>query len=486
MSTSGRLNFVHHNCHDVQVGDRRVLFHIPSSAMFDLDPVGADLLDLFKSQGSLGAADIELALSGRHDAQSVLDTLQELRTLDIISDRADQPPANPRPSITGFPLSTLVLNVNTGCNLGCSYCYKEDLATPDEGRKMAFDTARESIELLLREGAVRDRINIVFFGGEPLSNLPLIRQATEYARARCRELGKTVDFSLTTNATLLNEERVDWLNENAFSIAVSIDGPQAIHDRHRITIGGAGTYEVVARKVRMLLSRYTARPVGARVTLTSGNTDVLAIHRHLKDELGFYEVGYAPVTSSDKVLYNLSGGELKTVFEGMKTLGLAYQEAALAGRNIGFSNMHQLMTDLHEGSRKALPCGAGVGMLAVDMAGDLNLCHRFTGSSLPTYGNVSRGIDKSALSRFLNQAADRDGRGCATCRIRNLCSGGCYHESYAHDGDPLAPVYHYCDLMRDWVDFGIGVYSHIIRGNPAFFERHVLPRRASYETTQRN
>ena len=125
-------------------------------------------------------------------------------------------------------------------------------------------------------------------------------------------------------------------------------------------------------------------------------------------------------------------------------------------------------------------------MLAVDMAGDLNLCHRFTGSDLPTYGNVSRGIDKPRLGEFLTQAADRSNRGCSTCSIRNLCSGGCYHESYAKDGDPLKPVYHYCDLMRDWVDFGIGVYSTIVRENPAFFERHVLPRRATYETSDLN
>lgn len=268
-----------------------------------------------------------------------------------------------------------------------------------------------------------------------------------------------------------------------FSLAISMDGPEAVHNRHRFTVGGKGTYAVVAKKVRMLLSRYDSRPVGARVTLTNGNTDLAAIHQHLHDELGFFEVGYAPVTTSDISAFNLDADKLKTVFAGMKNLGQDYLAQPLTGGNSGFSNMHQLMTDLHLGSRKALPCGAGVGMLAVDKAGDLNLCHRFTGSGMPTYGNVSTGIDKPALGRFLNQAADREGRGCATCRIRNLCSGGCYHESYAHDGDALQPVYRYRDLMRDWVDFGIGIYSEIMDRNPAFLNRHVMPRRASYETT---
>lgn len=480
------LNYVRDNCHDVDVGDRRVLFHIPSTAMFDLDPVGADVLDLFKSKSNVSAEDVQAAFHGRYGVDSLVETLEDFRELDIISERADIGPANPSVKIERFPLSTLVLNVNTGCNLGCTYCYKEDLAAPSDGQRMAFETAKESIDLLLKEGAMRERINIVFFGGEPLTNLKLIKQATVYAEERCEELGKAVDFSLTTNATMLTEANIAWMNDHHFCIAISMDGPQVVHDRHRLTVGGKGTYNVVSQKVKMLLERYDSRPVGARVTLTRGNTDLVATHKHLKDELGFFEVGYAPVTTSDDAQYNLTSEELRTVFEGMKTLGLDYQEKALEGINSGFSNMHQLMTDLHEGSRKALPCGAGVAMLAVDNEGDLHLCHRFTGSDVPTYGNVSEGINKPALGEFLNEAADRTERGCSTCRIRNLCSGGCYHESYAQDGDLLKPVYHYCDLMRDWVDFGITVYSKIIRENPAYFDRHVMPRRARYETHEVN
>ncbi len=185
------------------------------------------------------------------------------------------------------------------------------------------------------------------------------------------------------------------------------------------------------------------------------------------------------MTSGDISTFNLTGEELVEVFAGLKRLGQRYLEAALEGRNIGFSNMHQLITDLHEGHKKALPCGAGLKMLAVDHKGELNLCHRFTGSTLPTFGDVKNGIKREQLGDFLSQRLDRTDTGCASCRIRNLCSGGCYHESYARYGDPAHPTYHYCDLMRDWVDFGIEVSSRIMAGNPAFIEQHISPRRAS-------
>ena len=193
--------------------------------------------------------------------------------------------------------------------------------------------------------------------------------------------------------------------------------------------------------------------------------------------MGFFEVGFAPATSPDDSRFALADGELEQVFEGMKELGFAYRDAALQNRNTGFANLHQLMTDLALGHSRALPCGAGAGLLALDHAGDFHLCHRFTGSSFPTLGNVDSGVDRRQLAVFLERSADPDPRGCSTCRVRNLCAGGCYHESYARYGDPLHPTWHYCDLLRDWIDFGIRVYADIAERNPRFFGDHLEARR---------
>jgi uncharacterized protein len=414
---------------------------------------------------------------GRATPGEVAEALGELLDLGVIGGAERGSHERAPVHVDATPLSTIVLNVNTGCNLSCTYCYKEDLVAPAEGQRMSLETAVAALELLLREAVDRPSVNVVFFGGEPLTAMPLIRDVVAYSENRAKEAGKAIDFSLTTNATLLSDDLIEYFDAHRFGLTVSMDGPKALHDRNRRTVGGAGTYDVVARNVRKLLARYRSRPVGARVTLTRGITDVVAIHRHLRDEIGFFEVGFAPVTSGGSASFRLSDEDLVGVFEGMKELGKEYERAAIRDENIGFGNMHQLMTDLREGRAKSLPCGAGVGMLAVDREGGLNLCHRFTGSSLPRFGDVEQGVDHERLGAFLDRAQDRSGRPCATCRIRNLCSGGCYHESYARYGDPLEPVAHYCDILRDWVDFGIGVYARITVANPGFFERHVEPRR---------
>ncbi|WP_299904368.1 quinohemoprotein amine dehydrogenase maturation protein [uncultured Paracoccus sp.] len=475
----GSLTLIKHNAHRVDVDGLAMLMHVPTSSLFEMDAVSASVYELFRRLGVADAGTLQSELGHRFPPADLAESVQSLITLDILRDSADPGRPITVQKVEDIPLSTIILNVNTGCNLACTYCYKEDLTTPAKGEKMDFATARAAIDLLLKQAASRDKVNVVFFGGEPLSNMPLIRQVVDYTEAQVAELGKAVDFTLTTNATLLTEEIVDWLNAHRFGLTVSMDGPRALHDKNRKTVGGRGTYDVVAKKVGMLLSRYTARPVGARVTLTAGVTDVLAIHDHLINDLGFAEVGFGPATSGPIAVFNLQPEMLKSVFEDMKTLGRRYVEAAIRGENIGFSNMHQLLSDIASGMKKAVPCGAGLGLLAVDKEGDLHLCHRFVGSNQPTYGNVNKGIDVPKLAAFVEQAQDRSNFGCKTCRIRSICAGGCYHESYARQGDPFAPVYHYCDLLRDWVDFGIAAYTRIMRANPGFFRAHLQPRSAA-------
>ncbi|WP_372832068.1 quinohemoprotein amine dehydrogenase maturation protein [Pontibacterium sp.] len=474
----GSLSLVKPNMHLVDVDTRKMMFHVPTSSLFELDGLSRELIDLFTEQERVTAQMIRDRFNGRYQPHDVMDTIEELKSLRVLSDGGVVQINHEPQKVKNFPLTTIVLNTNTGCNLSCTYCYKEDLTTPSEGDKMSYETAVQSVEMLLEESPNQRQYNIVFFGGEPLTNMPLIRKVVAYCEERFAALESEVSFTMTTNATMLNEELVDWFNEHRFGITVSMDGPKAMHDKNRITVGGQGTYDVVKKKVDMLLSRYTARPVGCRVTLTRGITDVEAIFDHLSG-LGFAEVGFGPVTSGDITSFNLTPEEMVEVFAGMKRLGKEYLDAALEHRNMGYGNMHQLMTDLHEGNKKQLPCGAGVGLLAVDTQGGVNLCHRFTGSELPTFGDVDQGIDKTRLGEFVEQRLDRSNTGCETCRIRNICSGGCYHESYAKYGDAATPSYHYCDLLRDWVDFGVEAYSRIMLENPAFFDAYVSPRRSS-------
>ena len=319
---------VPHNAHDLNVGGKHMLMHVPTTSLFEMDEVSSSVLNLFKQSNTLSTGTVLERLGDRFDESELTECFDGFASLNILQSSDRQEPTVEIVPVEDINLSTIILNVNTGCNLSCTYCYKEDLTTPANGQKMDFATARSSVDLLLQKARGRDQVNIVFFGGEPLSNMRLIREVVDYATPAAARQGMSVDYSLTTNATMLNEEIVDWLAQHQVAVTVSMDGPRALHDKNRLTVGGKGTYDVVAAKVRLLLSRYRTRPVGARVTLTEGVTDVIAIHDHLINDLGFAEVGFGPVTAGPLSAFNLGRDSLAQVFLDMKELGERYVDAA--------------------------------------------------------------------------------------------------------------------------------------------------------------
>lgn len=471
----GTLQVQKHNYRTAGPSSRRVLLHVPTTSLFELDRVSGELLDFFEQQAAISADEVRVRFDGRYAPGEVCDALDDFLALGVVAPGRKSYEIPPR-KVSNSPINTLVLTLTTGCNLGCSYCYREDLASPKAAIVMAHETAIRAIDLLFRQAEKLPRVGIVFFGGEPLTRFASLRELTLYAERQAEACGKRVDFSLTTNATLLSDEMIDFFSAHRFGIAVSIDGDELEHDRRRITIGGKGTYKIVAAKVKRLLKSPLAKPVAARVTLSRGCADVARVYRHLHDELGFAEVGFAPVTEDPESPIALDAAEMRRILDGMKALGRDYVQDAKRGQHHGFSNINHMMQDLWRGTRKSLPCGAGLGLLAAGTDGSLSLCHRFTGTGVGVFGDVTNGIALEQLGEFIT-AAQQVNAACSACPARGICAGGCYHEAYVRSGDPLMPTFAHCDFVREWLEFGLDCFGDISAANPDFFTSRNMEQR---------
>ena len=336
---------------------------------------------------------------------------------------------------------------------------------------MSEETARKSVDLLMNESGDNRVVHVSFFGGETLMNYPVLSRVVPYAREQAEARGKRVEFNLTTNATLLTGEMIGFLAENDISVTVSIDGPREMQNRFRVFHDGRGSYDELLPRVRELLRRHTSRPIGARVTLTSQVSDVVGIYRHLTEEIGFQEVGFAPVTTSPGRAYALGGEGFDRMVEQFTALADEFLDAALAGRHHGFSNVSETLEEIHKGASKAYPCGAGLGLVGVATGGDVGLCHRFAGSDEHKLGTVDDGLDREAQNAFLERHHLANKTDCHTCWARPLCSGGCYHEAHTRYGTITSPNLHYCEWIRGWTDVCLRVYGELAARNPEFLRR---------------
>jgi uncharacterized protein len=458
------------------------LYLVPSAAVFALDEVTSAILDAL-IDGPLTREALASRLAPRFDRNAIDNGLVELYRVHALRvDGSDDvvhpaPRQDSAPKPPPIPLQTLVLNVTNQCNLSCTYCYEygEDrLVDTENGLKPKFmteATARDAVDFMFREAGPSPTVRLTFFGGETLMNFPVLKTTVAYARQRAKDEGKRVEFSLTTNATLLRPDVIEFLAEQDVGVTISIDGPPDLQDRFRVFRDGAGSYDLIAPKIRELLAVHRSRPIGARVTLTRQTLDVRRIFRHLIDDIGFWEVGFAPVTTSPTRGYAIADEGFDRMLQQFRELADEFQAAAIANEHHGFSNVRDTIEEIHKGMSKSHPCGAGFGLLGVATDGDVALCHRFAGSDRHKLGTVSGGIDRSVQSAFLIDHHIDHKTDCRTCWARPLCAGGCYHEAQTRYGSTLRPNLHYCEWIRGWTDTCLRVYGAIAVRNPAFLRQ---------------
>jgi uncharacterized protein len=165
-------------------------------------------------------------------------------------------------------LYALSLAIAQKCNMGCTYCYADQGSFGGATKNMSLETAYEAIDLLLKDCPEGEKVQLTFLGGEPLINRKAIVAATEYAVAKAERKNIQVNFSITTNGTLVTEADAIFFEQYGFAVTVSLDGVGESHDQQRPMKGGRGSFDTILKNLGPLLSIQKKMQVSARVTVT--------------------------------------------------------------------------------------------------------------------------------------------------------------------------------------------------------------------------
>jgi uncharacterized protein len=388
--------------------------------------------------------------------------------------RADLPP--------GAPSAFHVLAKPTGavCNLDCAYCFflSKEMLYPGSRFRMADEMLETYIRQLI-EGHQAPAVMVAWQGGEPtLMGLDFFERSVAYAEKH-RRPGMSIEFSIQTNGTLLDDAWAAFFKAHAFLVGISIDGPRAMHDAYRVDRRGRPTFDRVMSGLEIL--RTHGVDYNTLTTLHRANADHPAeVYRFLRDECGsrFHQyipilervaegetaraatlrppaqtapgaVSVTPGTSwRDRALYVQSGGDVtdRSVTSEQYGRFLIGVFEEWVRRDVGtvFVQMFDVALANWHGEPPGLcvhsaTCGTAP---ALEHNGDLYACDHFVEPGF-RLGNIAETpmieLVASAPQREFGQTKlDALPRYCRECDVRFACHGGCPKDRFiaTPDGEP--------------------------------------------------
>ena len=440
--------------------DANIAVDVNSGAVHVLDQTAYDLLSLLDGPMAEHCPDEVAAKLPQYDRESLncaWDDLYQLQQQGLLF--TDDTYIDPEAAVLmqkDAPVKALCLHVSHDCNLRCKYCFAStgDFGT---GHRMTMnvETAKKAIDFVIARSGKRHNIEVDFFGGEPLMAMDTVKATVDYARSLEKEHNKNFRFTITTNGILLDDETIDYINENMSNAVLSLDGRPEVNDNMRPTVNGKGSYDVILPKFQKLVAGRGDKDYYLRGTFTRHNRDFAQDVIHIADQ-GFRNVSVEPVVGDATYDYTFKEEDLPGILEECENLA----RELLDRDDINFFHFN---VDLTQGPcviKRMRGCGAGCEYVAITPDGDIYPCHQFVGKEEYKLGNVYDNTFDMDISRKFAGLNIYTRPDCKDCWARFYCSGGCSASNLEVNGDMMIPNRFGCDMQRKRLECAIAMKAH--------------------------
>jgi uncharacterized protein len=373
--------------------------------------------------------------------------------------------------------SRTVIELTQKCNLRCKYCtfsggFKDHRT--HSSKTMSKEVLESAINSAFKHGEEVEEINIGFYGGEPLLAFHLLKWAVYFARTKSAQ--KKVTFSITTNATLVDEKKARFLKDNDFNILVSIDGPEYMHNRYRVYPNGCGSYMATAEGLKLLIDTYPLEMhnhIGLNMVIPS-----IDWFKHLQ-ELWNNETWLPKSIRAQAVVMDPPDGLLLPQptdgvrFEDIKAgwlektkMGKEAETKLLSDMfDKAFAEIHQRL--IYQGRRNSFfpngCCIPGVRKIYVTVEGNYQICERVHGC--PDIGNVESGVDINKIKTIVDDYIKNSFEDCKDCFALPNCQI-CFANAYESNEYSRKRKREACEFMRESIAQNFADYVLLCRKYP--------------------
>ncbi|RJP27204.1 MAG: SPASM domain-containing protein [Candidatus Omnitrophota bacterium] len=358
---------------------------------------------------------------------------------------------NPQSLPKLFAITAMDMDITQKCNFRCRYCFKGDRERRPSAT-MSLDMALAAIDWLLEASSHAVNLDISFMGGEPLLQFELIKKVVPYGKRRAWTRGKAIQFSATTNMSLLNEEIVQFWDYWGMGWHASIDGVPVIQNYQRPFSHGGTTSDIVENNAKLIL-RYRPTCMARATIMEEMISHLYESYQYLK-KLGFLSIGISPAEIASWTPKSLSNWreQERLIFDDVI-------DSFRKGELIFYAPI-EFFFKILSGEKKqgdVFGCGAGRGMSLLDPEGNIWPCHRWDGADIDSeaegkwrLGNIFEGWFNDELHLAILQRDVRATRkqSCGNCECISFCTGGCPAGNIQETGSMYELHDNWCQITR--------------------------------------
>lgn len=442
--------------HKYKNSSLNIVIDINSGAIHIVDDIVYDILDYYEKYNK---SEVIKLLQDKYHEEAIKEGLAEVDYLVSEKMLFTEDPYKATIEEDNEPsyIKAMCLNIAHDCNLKCKYCFAAEGDYKGERKLMDAETGKKAIDFVIKNSGKRYNIEVDLFGGEPLMNFDTIKEIIDYAKEVEKINNKNIRFTITTNATLLNDENIDYIDKNMGNVVLSIDGREKVNDNIRTRLDGSGTYKSILPKIKQMVdARQKGKQYYVRGTFTHENLDFYNDVMALANE-GFEEISIEPVVLEDGHPLALKEADLPLIFEQYDKLTEEIIKRKKEGHCFKF---YHFAIDINGGPciyKRISGCGAGHEYVAITPEGDIYPCHQFVGSPEFKMGNVDDGIIDSKMSKIFKNGHIYNKPKCMDCWARFYCSGGCQANNYNFNKDIHIPYELGCLMMKKRIECAIAI-----------------------------
>lgn len=321
---------------------------------------------------------------------------------------------------------SVTLLTTMACNLRCTYCYEKERL----GKlKMSEETLDKTIAWLKKRVDLVSpkKLTVIFFGGEPLLNVPAIRKVAESLIPYCKERGVQYEASMATNGIFLTPELADELRTYGVNwVKITFDGDKCEHDKKRIYSDGRGTFdkifanlEACAGKMRFLIGgNFTGETADSfkklltKLKFSKFRDDIIVTNfKPIAEEVHDHEE-YSPENIAPGCVEELFTEETTQKYLDIKDHSFAVSLGTSDPVNVG-------------------PCEFYLrNSLAIGVEGKIYKCIAFAGLSGQSIGDLDHQDYNELGESMIYVSKPYDHPKCSQCPFPPICGGGC--RAHAH------------------------------------------------------